>query len=834
MAIVTIRNGATIGNAGNYVVDRKGFNNGRVFGAGRGMAGGAYAARANVFNTVVTIEGGTVNGSVFGGGENGHVLLDTRVTVNGGTIGHNMNASYSAVETAFSGQDDMIAAMKSRMANVGNVYGAGRGCDLAHDGTYSMSAGYVRGNTVVNVNGGTIHRNVYGGGSMALVGDYGLRGNEDHIQDANSGLATVNIHSSVGDAGDNVAFGGNVFGSSRGRANDPDNPDFDFADMAYAFKTQVNIGNDAGDEALTVYRNVYGGGEAGHVDYGGTTVNIKSGTIKGNVFGGGMGASSSPTAGIVDGNTQVNIGLEAQSSNNVVIGTSGDENTGNVFGGNDAGSSPLGVMQVDVWHTGHTPANTCPTISTLTDSDKAALLNETNASNSANYALLGVYGGGNQASVLTGDLSVDAPGWTGTALTKLNKKYITQRLDPGHNGNPAWAGDTSRLSKVVIHYCDENTVKYVYGGGRAANTLQNEVTIEGGRVYMAFAGGDGHTLNPSTGNPLPANVKKSTVANMTSTGNVAVSVQGGIVYDVFGGSNTSGIIEGKTSIDLTPVSPCELINSETFAGGNEAVGNGGTIDLVCGTKFMNFYGGARNADINGDIVLNVRGGEYDTIFGGNKAGGVIHGDVTVNFYGGKTKCLFGGSNKGGNITGTITVNVNIQPDPSCPDVRLDYVYGAGKDAFYSPTNSSLVSPCVNIINDEITTDVFGGGLGETATVTACPKVVIGTDTAAGGRTYAVTILGNVYGGGSAAPVVGNPTVQTLSQGDNSTDPGTTQCATTLNGNVFGGGLGPTAVTTGNTTVDVRGNRTTVEGNVYGGGNAGKVTGNTNVIIGDYE
>lgn len=841
MAIVTIRNGATIGNAGTYVVDRRGFNNGRVFGAGRGMAGGAYAARANVFNTVVTIEGGTVNGSVFGGGENGHVLLDTRVTVNGGTIGHNMNASYSAVETAFSGQDNMIAAMKSRMANVGNVYGAGRGCDLAHDGTYSMSAGYVRGNTVVNVNGGTIHRNVYGGGSMALVGDYGLRGTEDHIQDANSGLATVNIHSSVGDANDNVSFGGNVFGSSRGRANDPANPDFDFADMAYAFKTLVNIGNDAGDETLTVYRNVYGGGEAGHVDYGGTTVNIKSGTVKGNVFGGGMGASTSPTAGIVDGNTQVNIGLEAQSSNNVVIGTSGDENTGNVFGGNDAGSSPLGVMQVDVWHTGHTVANTCPTISTLTDSDKAALLNETNASNSANYALLGVYGGGNQASVLTGDPSVDAPDWTGAALTKLNKKYITQRLDPGHNGNPAWAGDTSRLSKVVIHYCDENTVKYVYGGGRAANTLQNDVTIEGGRVYMAFAGGDGHTLDPNTGDPLPANVKKSTVANMTSTGNVAVSVQGGIVYDVFGGSNTSGIIEGKTSIDLTPKSPCELINSETFAGGNEAVGNGGTIDLVCGTKFMNFYGGARNANINGDIVLNVHGGEYDTIFGGNKAGGVIDGDVTVNFYGGQTKCLFGGSNKGGNILGTINVNVNIQPDPSCPDVRLDYVYGGGKDAFYRPTDTTITSPVVHIVNDTLTTDVFGAGLGQTATVYANPKVIIGCDTNTSGTPRTVTVLGNVYGGGSAAPVYGNPTVQTLSKDG--------VCTTILNGNVYGAGYGSTAVTTtvgavdgdhpkghgnGKTTVDIRGNRTTVEGNVYGGGNAGILNGSTDVIIGDYE
>ena len=868
MAIVTIRNGATIGNAGEFVVDRKGFNNGRVFGAGRGMAGGAYAARANVYNTVVTIEGGTVNGSVFGGGENGHVLQDTRVTVNGGTIGHNMNASYAAVETMFgSSQPAMVPIMKSRMANVGNVYGAGRGCDLDHDGSYSMSAGYVRGNTIVNINGGTIHRNVYGGGSMAIVGDYGLNGKEDHIQDVNSGLATVNIHSSVGDAGDNVGFGGNVFGSSRGRANDPSNPDFDFADMAYAFKTQVNIGNDAGDETLTVYRNVYGGGEAGHVDYGGTTVNIKSGTVKGNVFGGGMGASTSPTAGIVDGNTQVNIGLEAQSSNNVVIGTSGNENTGNVFGGNDAGSSPLGVMRVDVWHTGHTAANTCPTISTLTDSDKADLLNETNASNSANYALLGVYGGGNQASVLTGDPSVDAPDWTGAALAKLNTKYITQRLDPSHNGNPAWAGDTSRLSMVVIHYCDENTVKYVYGGGRAANTLQNDVTIEGGRVYMAFAGGDGHTLDPNTGNPLPANVKKSTVANMTSTGNVAVRVQGGIVYDVFGGSNTSGIIEGKTSIDLSPVSPCQLVNSETFGGGNEATGNGGTIDLECGTSFSTFYGGARNADINGNIILNVKGGTYDTIFGGNKSGGTVNGNITVNITGGNIKNVFGGNNLGGHVNGTITVNVALDPEYTCADgLRLDRVYGGGNIAVYQPTNPSAISPNVNIIRDTITTDIFGGGLGDgtdhpgspvdnkdagklTGAVYANPRVVIGGDGGTAARTYGdtVRVLGNVYGGGSAAPVSGNTEVLVQSSStarwqlqnsssakhpDNVTILGKKVDGKVQGGFVFGGGLGATATVTGNTKVTVTGDRTTVEGNVYGGGNAGAVNGSTDVHIGD--
>ena len=318
-------------------------------------------------------------------------------------------------------------------------------------------------------------------------------------------------------------------------------------------------------------------------------------------------------------------------------------------------------------------------------------------------------------------------------------------------------------------------------------------------------------------------------------------MKGGIVYDVFGGSNTNGVVGGTTSINLVPDPSCELLNSETFGGGNEAASNGGTIDLLCGSAFHNFYGGARNAAINGDIVLNVHGGEYDTIFGGNKAGGVISGDVTVNFYGGQTKCLFGGSNIGGNILGTINVNVNIQPDPSCPDVRLDYVYGGGKNAFYRPSDTTITSPVVNIVHDVITTDIFGAGLGQTATVSANPKVIIGCDTNTSGTPRTVTVLGNVYGGGSAAPVYGNPTVQTLSKDG--------LCTTTLNGNVYGAGFGPTAVTTtigavdgdhpkghgnGTTTVDIRGNRTSVEGNVYGGGNAGEVQGSTDVIIGDRE
>ena len=875
MAIVTISDSAVIGNAGTYVVDRKGFNNGRVFGAGRGMAGGAYAARANVYNTVVTIDGGTVNGSVFGGGENGHVLQDTRVTVNDGTIGHNMNASYAAVEGM--GQPAMVPVMKSRMANVGNVYGAGRGCDLAHDGSYSTSAGYVRGNTIVNIIGGTIHRNVYGGGSMALVGDYGLHGEDDHIAGdltPTTGTATVNIRSSVGDAGDNVHFGGNVFGSSRGRANDPAQPTLDFADMAYVWTTEINVGTAAGAPAdFTVYGNVYGGGEAGHVDWGGTKVNILSGTVKGSVFGGGMGSPTSPTAGIVDGPTHVNIGDSSQYTQTA----NGPTVEGYVFGGNDAGSSPLGIMNVDIYHTAQTGKAVFPAelkTDSLTALSKSARKTRLDsymavADNAANYALKGVYGGGNMASVLTGDPSVDAPGWTGAALAELNDKYITQRIN--QTGLPSayggkWPGGIERRSKVTIHECDENTVMYVYGGGKAANTLEDSVIIEGGRIYQAFAGGDGS-----------ADGTRADVKNVGGgSGNATVAIQGGIIHSVFGGSNTRGFVEGTASVAFSDAPTCFLEVEEVFGGGNRAPGGSSIVTIPCTNPPVHYpsvYGGARMADIGSpsspeNIVLNIYGGIIDTVFGGNMSGGTIYGDVTVNIYGGQIRQAFGGSNLGGGIKGDIKVNIDSTQNDPCK-LSIDYVYGGGNLVAYAPdstwkwdtdhaspldsayTDANRLSPEVNLINGTVNKAVYGGGKGYQDLVVVLPANKPKTQAeweAAGHASYyhgdaayndslaAYNAYQTYLGKLNSAVVRGNPVVNigTIDRVTAGVNPSARigNGPTTSEGNVFGGGNA--APVQGNTTVDIKGNRTVIYGNVYGGGNAAKVTGNTNVIIGDHK
>ena len=177
----------------------------------------------------------------------------------------------------------------------GNVYGAGSGIghyrfDFNNDGDtedthiqygkdpktgedkyvdeedFSTSAGSVTRFTKVEVKGGTIHRNVYGGGSMASVGAPQIRQNylpykkndADATTKGKQSLCTVMI----GGAG-NVTigtpdeyrehYGGEVYGASRGSAELGES----FGSVIW---TLVKILNGA-----TIQGNVYGGGDNGAV-----------------------------------------------------------------------------------------------------------------------------------------------------------------------------------------------------------------------------------------------------------------------------------------------------------------------------------------------------------------------------------------------------------------------------------------------------------------------------------------------------------------------------------------------------------------------------------------
>ena len=101
-------------------------------------------------DTEVTIgANASVKGSVYGGSESGFVQRYTQVTIQGSCeIG-------TTVGTGDDAKDQH-----------GDIYGGGRGDDSVEGYAH---AGKVKGNTTVNINGGTMHGSVYGGGEMGYT-----------------------------------------------------------------------------------------------------------------------------------------------------------------------------------------------------------------------------------------------------------------------------------------------------------------------------------------------------------------------------------------------------------------------------------------------------------------------------------------------------------------------------------------------------------------------------------------------------------------------------------------------------------------------------------------
>ena len=214
--------GGTFGTTGS--------SNGMIFGSSRGDVGAPgeiHDKLAWVYITKVEIgtEGSgsvfttpTIKGSVYGGGENGHVFNNAAVNIYSGTVG---------IPTGQEIDNQSGASYPYR----GNVYGAGCGTDKYTDTNdnnkekYNPLAGIVQGNTTVNISGGHVVRNVYGAGAMGSVGT---------ASDATSGKTTITVTGGRIGYDGNSNNDGNIFGAARG----------DLAatgDLAQVRETEVNI-----------------------------------------------------------------------------------------------------------------------------------------------------------------------------------------------------------------------------------------------------------------------------------------------------------------------------------------------------------------------------------------------------------------------------------------------------------------------------------------------------------------------------------------------------------------------------------------------------------------
>ena len=899
-------------------------------------------------NTNVVMDGGSINGSVFGGGR----LALTGVDINGNystfvTAGNYDSINHGMATVLVTGGATQTVLGTSNIPkllrcdwSVGDVMGSGKG-DIEY--YEDVDAGRVA-NTKVTIRGNVLARgSVYGGGEMASIGYWtdaaghpfvGQTGTSTVlIEEANSYAPTIgsaeeftynkpthaNINEREGNENPGIwtiynRFGklvhtctGNVCGGSQGDVY-PEAPAW--VSMGRSRQATVTI------DGAHVLSSVFGGAEQGMVtentrvnildgiigtlvtngDYyfgdvyaagygsddatenndptandstgraGGATpivmagrvfgnsrADIVGGTIRGSIYGGGSFASVGYEGNENSGHTYVNIGLPGADPSDKSQATGSATIMGEVFGANNHSGTPFGNTNVNIYKTAHTGANTCPTNAyAMTLADPTGELNgadvELLPTAATNFAIAAVYGGGNRAAH-------QPLASTGTTL-------------------------------VHVWYCEENTIHSLYGGGNAANTNNNHLVVDGGRIYEIFGGGNGY------GNHVDPNAEDYNPGADVS-GTATTDITGGLITNVYGGSNQKGDVPNIVQ-HIAQVGECPLATVNVYSGGNEAPAGNITATLSCGANGTNYYCGGAESDINGDILLNIDGGAYVNVFGGalgtTSTAANVHGNITINVFGGNITNLFGGSDVNGNVDGTITINVDIDPDYDCEDgLKLTNIYGASKMAIYTPTNPNLASPVINIINDTCAidlpgsynlypgfrvdgdkltktfglTNIYGGGLGDgtnevegvaihgdtlTGYVKAHPVINLGgldktinrlgyLEDAPNRRNIAI-VRGNVYGGGEAAPVEGNTEVTLYSSRTTGEDAGhhpiiaTREHDTThVKGSIFGGGLGQTAVVDGSTSVGIFGDATVVDGSVYGGGNAGVVTGNTDVQVG---
>ena len=585
--------------------------------------------------------------------------------------------------------------------------------------------------------------------------------------------------------------------------------------------------------AGTVANDVYGGGNKADVN-GDTQVNLLGGIVNENVYGGGRGTDGAEGIAALVGSTQVNLNgmdaseyKEAYSSWGLVSEGDGKPYTvantakgcvvgGSIFGCNNINGTPQGDATVHVYKTQNANATQIGNAGDVT-----------NAKEKGRYDLTAVYGGGNLAAFI-----------------------------------PAAANESTASTHVIIDGCDLTSIETVYGGGNAASTPATDVTVKGTfEIKELFGGGNGLTALPD-GRPNPganvgyknyteyvnvdgtlvakdkedADTKEKRLASgyVYGSGAANVTIYGGTIHQVFGGSNTKGNVRISAVTLLEDQDVCEFCVDEAYGGGKSAPMDAeAKLLMSCIPGLKAAYGGAEAADINGDVVLNITNGTFDRVFGGNNISGTIRGSITVNIE--ETGCkpiiigeLYGGGNQAGySVYGYKQVNEGGKmvwnPRESATDE------GTGPATPYN-------DPQVNVRSFTSIGEIYGGGYGETAVMVGSPTVNI--NVGLGEQTKhdnaeipegtklsekypipshvkgKIGAINNVYGGGNAAKVVGNTTVNIGTLSEVTLETKEDDSATT---------------DTDESKLPVQG--ADIRGNVYGGGNAAEVTGNTNVNIG---
>ena len=841
---------------------------GSVFGGSRGAAAldvGALSPRYRyvpnflvgyVNKTVVNI-GGTstsdlssdtphIYGSVYGGGQDGHVRNGTEVNI-------------------FKG--DLAGQATDTQERSGHVFGAGSGVGRYDSGTKddngdpilycNNASGSVTCTTLVEVNGGSIHGNVYGGGELASVGPPQI-GQPANEQKAASEDHLSHSYSKVNIKGGTI--GGSVYGASRG-------PNTSL--LASAFKNGISttatssgyynptmfattLWTEVEATGGTVSGSLYGGGEMGQVKES-TSVKLKGGVISHDAYGGGRGSES--IAADVGGNATVELNKEVAADERGCV-------VERIFGCNDQNGTPKGHVKVHVYATQNSsasktnisskfavrPANMKKEdeirayLKTLIDATKEeddyvdAKINGTIVG-----AALTTYTSLKDAVELTPSDSTAINTAINNVMEELCKLYDVQAVYGGGNlapykpkGPNATPADddyknTLETTEVIIEGCDYTSIRQVYGSGNAASSPATNVQVNS--VYEIdelFGGGNGNqpyekfgkwyaneganvgyenyishstTTEGKDGSeeakayPIGNEEETLTVAEKQvyryGTGYAVTKATGGRIHAVYGGSNMRGNISTMAMSSYQNTGSCKLLTDETYGAGKSAALDGDVdISFDCVDEVGTIYGGSYDANLKSGVTLNITNGTYSSIFGGNDRSGTIEGPITINIR-----------------------------ETGCTPVIIGSVYAGGYKAAYSVYGYKAdKSP-----RTKAEYDVLSAAEKEAIEVHRDPRINV----------ISATRIGNIYGGGYQGLLVGNPHINVnMEQGKVLAEYANKNAAAIAAYAEGPHGTGDNAYTV---TSHPDGGDATLAlgtiGTIYGGGDEANIYGNTYVEIG---
>jgi len=669
---------------------------GNVFGGGAGVSGDKTAAKITG-DVALTISGGTIEKNVYGGGNLGSIDGNTSLTVTGspsigGVIygGGNSSGTIKGTEVLINTGLGTVAAPK-------NVFGAGNGSGTQVEtskvtiGPQADFYGTVygggeqggTGQATVDLTGGTVHGDVYGGGNAASVG------------------GTVTVKSRAGSTVTGNIYGGsNSTGSISGLVS---------LEIAGAAKNVFGAGNGSSTSAAAgtnvtvltgaaVGENVYGGGAEGTSTS--TEVILNGGTIEKHVFGGGnLVGTGTATIKMIDGSkvkgsiyggsndqgaiTETKLSITGSYSGSIFGGGFGTgtsvkttsvtaENqailTGNIYGGGEQGAVEQSGVTLKA---GSNVANVFGGGSQANVTTSAALLVDTGAESGNVYGgsnnsgtvkspvitirgkAASVYGAGKGSPTITTAPAVIAE--SGAVITAIygggdagqTQNGTTVTLKNGSTSTNVFGGGNAAgiTGAVIVSSEAGSKVSKLYGGSNSSGTVtQTTVTVNGtvgGAGQPGTADGPGAVYGGGLGG-----------STQTVTPKVVISAAGIVNGEVFGGG-AEGPVTGNTEVTLDSASK---VNGNVYAGGDAAIVKGSTLltaqenSAIAGSLFGG--GKGTTAEIQTDTRVIVFGNVTEgNVFGGGAEGAVIrntHVDIAKGIIDGNgtdTGNVFGGSDK---------------------------------------------------------------------------------------------------------------------------------------------------------------------------------------------